>query len=76
MNQRIGDYDIPAVGGSFEVGKRFDFAGERFFVEPQAQLAGVWEKGMDYTASNGLRVHWRRSDFAARPSRRPSGYAL
>jgi outer membrane autotransporter protein len=52
-----GDYDIPAVGGSLEVGKRFELAGGRFFIEPQAQLAGVWEDGMDYTASNGLRVH-------------------
>jgi outer membrane autotransporter protein len=34
-----------------------DFAGERFFIEPQAQLAGVWAGGMDYTASNGLHVH-------------------
>lgn len=52
-----GDYDIPTVGGSLEVGKRFDFADHCFFIEPQAQLAGVWENGMDYTASNGLRVH-------------------
>jgi outer membrane autotransporter protein len=52
-----GDYDIPAVGGSFEFGKRFDFADRRFFIEPQAQLASVWENGMDYAASNGLRVH-------------------
>jgi outer membrane autotransporter protein len=52
-----GFYDIPTVGGSVEVGKRFDFADHRFFIEPQAQLAGVWEDGMDYTASNGLRVH-------------------
>jgi outer membrane autotransporter protein len=28
-----------------------------FFIEPQAQLAEVWERGTDYTASNGLRVH-------------------
>jgi outer membrane autotransporter protein len=52
-----GDYNISTVGGSIEVGKRFDFADHRFFIEPQAQLAGVWEDGMDYTASNGLRVH-------------------
>jgi outer membrane autotransporter protein len=52
-----GDYDIPAIGGSLEVGRRFDFGGGRFFVEPQAQLAGVWEGGTDYAASNGLRVH-------------------
>jgi outer membrane autotransporter protein len=52
-----GDYDIPAVGGSLELGKRFDFAGGRFFIEPEAQLAGVWENETDYAASNGLRVH-------------------
>jgi outer membrane autotransporter protein len=26
-----GDYDIPALGGSLEVGRRFDLAGGRFF---------------------------------------------
>jgi outer membrane autotransporter protein len=52
-----GYYNIPAIGGSLEFGKRFDFAGGRFFIEPEAQLAGVWEGGMDYTASNGLLVH-------------------
>jgi outer membrane autotransporter protein len=52
-----GDYDIPAIGGSFEAGRRFDFDGGRLFIEPQAQLAGVWAGGMDYMASNGLRVH-------------------
>jgi outer membrane autotransporter protein len=51
-----GNYNIPTIGGSFEAGRRFDFAGGRLFIEPQAQLAGVWAGGMDYTASNGLRV--------------------
>jgi hypothetical protein len=27
-----------------------------FFIEPEAQLAGVWESGNNYTASNGLNV--------------------
>jgi len=57
VSHSTGDYNIPTVGGSLEVGKRFDFANHCFFIEPQAQLAGVWENGMDYTASNGLRVH-------------------
>jgi outer membrane autotransporter protein len=48
------DYSIPSLGGSLEVGKRFD-VGE-FFIEPQAQLAGVWEAGNNYSASNGLMV--------------------
>jgi outer membrane autotransporter protein len=49
-----GDYSIPSLGGSLEVGKRFDLG--RFFIEPQVQLAGVWEAGDDYSASNGLMV--------------------
>jgi outer membrane autotransporter protein len=49
-----GFYSIPSLGGSLEVGKRFDFG--KFFVEPQAQLAGVWEAGNNYTTSNGLIV--------------------
>ncbi len=49
-----GDYSIPSLGGSLEVGKRFDVG--KFFIEPQAQLAGVWEAGNNYTASNGLMV--------------------
>ena len=31
-----GDYSIPSLGGSLEVGKRFDVG--KFFIEPQAQL--------------------------------------
>jgi outer membrane autotransporter protein len=51
-----GDYDIPAFGGSLVVGKRIDFDRRLFFIEPQAQLAGVWVDGASYAASNGLRV--------------------
>ncbi|MBV8331053.1 MAG: autotransporter outer membrane beta-barrel domain-containing protein, partial [Verrucomicrobia bacterium] len=47
-------YSVPALGGSLEIGKRFD-VGE-FFIEPEAQLAGVWVSGNSYTASNGLNV--------------------
>ena len=49
-----GDYSIPSFGGSLEVGKRLEFG--KFFLEPQAQLAGVWEAGNNYSASNGLAV--------------------
>ena len=49
-----GDYSIPSLGGSLEIGKRFDLG--KFFIEPQAQLAGVWEAGNDYSATNGLMV--------------------
>jgi outer membrane autotransporter protein len=47
-------YSIPALGGSLEVGRRFNL--RQFFVEPEAQLAGVWESGNNYTPSNGLNV--------------------
>ena len=57
VSTSTGYYNILAVGGALEVGKRFEFAGGCFFIEPQAQLAGVWEDGMSYSASNGLRVH-------------------
>jgi outer membrane autotransporter protein len=57
VSNSTGYYNIPTVGGSLEVGKRFDFADHSFFIEPQAQLAGVWEDSMNYTASNGLHVH-------------------
>ncbi len=48
------NYTNPSLGGSLEVGKRFDFG--KFFIEPQAQLAGAWEGGSDYTDSSGLMV--------------------
>lgn len=48
------DYTVPSLGGSLEVGKRFDFG--KFFLEPEAQLAGVWMAGKDYSVSNGLTV--------------------
>jgi len=49
-----GNYTIASVGGSLEIGKRFDLG--RFFIEPQAQLAGVWESGNTYTESNGATI--------------------
>jgi outer membrane autotransporter protein len=49
-----GSYTIASVGGSLEIGKRFDLG--HFFIEPQAQLAGVWESGNGYTESNGVTV--------------------
>ena len=52
-----GDYSIATFGGSIEVGKRVELAYHRFFIEPQLQLAGVLEDGMDYRTSDGLRVH-------------------
>jgi outer membrane autotransporter protein len=49
-----GFYSIPSLGGSLEVGKRFNFG--KFFLEPQAQLAGVWAAGYSYQATNGLMI--------------------
>jgi outer membrane autotransporter protein len=51
-----GDYGIATFGGSIEFGKRVELASHRFFIEPQVQLAGAWENGMDYRTSDGLRV--------------------
>jgi outer membrane autotransporter protein len=52
------NYSVPAVGGSLEVGKRFDlhFAKKSFFIEPQTQLLVGYIQGMNYAASNGLLV--------------------
>jgi outer membrane autotransporter protein len=47
-------YSVPALGGSLEIGKRFNLG--EFFIEPEAQLAGVWVAGNNYSASNGLTV--------------------
>jgi Autotransporter beta-domain len=49
-----GFYSIPSLGGSLEVGKRFNLG--KFFVEPEAQLAGVWAAGYNYRATNGLMI--------------------
>ena len=52
-----GDYTIPAFGGSVEVGKRFDLAAGRYFIEPQAELGGLWAEGASYQASTGLHIN-------------------
>src|SRR5260221_4063559 len=49
-----GFYSIPSLGGSLEVGKRFNLG--KFFVEPEAQLAGLWAAGYNYQATNGLMI--------------------
>jgi outer membrane autotransporter protein len=53
--QSTVSYSIPTVGGSLEIGKRWDFG--HFFLEPQGQIEGAWAGGTDYTVSNGLRVN-------------------
>jgi pertactin len=52
-----GSYNIPALGGSLEAGKRFDLSSHRFFIEPEAQIAGMWADGMKYDSSLGLRIN-------------------
>jgi outer membrane autotransporter protein len=49
------DYSDETIGGSIEIGKRWDFG--KFFLEPQGQLAGAWADSQSYHASNGLRVN-------------------
>ncbi len=53
------NYRVPALGGSFEAGKKFTIPGKinNFFIEPQLQLATVWVDASQYRAGNGLQVH-------------------
>ena len=53
----VNSRSVETWGSSGDIRRCFDLAGGRFFIEPEAQLAGVREGGMDYTASNGLLVH-------------------
>jgi outer membrane autotransporter protein len=48
------DYSDETVGGSIEIGKRWDVG--KLFLEPQGQLAGAWADSESYSASNGLTV--------------------
>lgn len=48
------DFSMPTFGGSLELGKRWTLG--KLFIEPQAELAGGWAGGADYTLSNGLQV--------------------
>ncbi|MDD1965341.1 autotransporter outer membrane beta-barrel domain-containing protein [Pseudomonas putida] len=50
-----GDYSNRAVGGSVEFGKHIKLADD-YFVEPYAQLSGVWIDGSSYTLDNGLQA--------------------
>jgi outer membrane autotransporter protein len=50
-----GEYDVPGIGGSVEIGKRFDLS-PHFFIEPQAQLAGVWVDSANYLTTTNYRV--------------------
>jgi outer membrane autotransporter protein len=50
-----GDYSNRAVGGSVEFGKHIKLADD-YFVEPYAQVSGVWIDGSSYTLDNGLQA--------------------
>lgn len=55
------------LGVSLEVGRKMDFAfsnegRDYWFVEPQLQLAYLWVKGGDFTASNGMEIRQEDMD--------------
>jgi len=50
-----GDYSNMAVGGSVEFGKHIKLPDD-YFVEPFAQVSGVWIDGDRYTLDNGLQA--------------------
>ncbi len=50
-----GQYRGNGVGASLELGKRFTWPGA-WYVEPQLEMDAFHAQGVDYTASNGLRI--------------------
>jgi outer membrane autotransporter protein len=50
-----GDYDNNGIGGSFEVGRTFNYT-SGWFVEPFAQYSMLWVDGDDYSLDNGMRA--------------------
>jgi outer membrane autotransporter protein len=55
VSTATANWNLPTVGASLEVGKRWDFG--HFFLEPQGQIIGAWADSTSYTASNGLVVN-------------------
>ena len=55
VSTATANWNLPTVGGSLEIGKRWDFG--HFFLEPQGQIMGAWAASSNYTASNGLVVN-------------------
>jgi len=55
VSTATANYNLPTVGASLEIGKRWDFG--HFFLEPQGQIMGAWSASTSYTASNGLSVN-------------------
>ncbi|VVE31546.1 putative autotransporter [Pandoraea aquatica] len=48
-----GDFNNHGVGLSAEVGRKIEF-GNRWFIEPFGQVAGMWASGTDFTLDNGM----------------------
>ncbi|VVE70224.1 putative autotransporter [Pandoraea anapnoica] len=48
-----GDFANHGMGLSAEVGRKIEF-GNRWFIEPFGQVAGMWANGTDFTLDNGM----------------------
>ncbi|VVE80053.1 autotransporter outer membrane beta-barrel domain-containing protein [Pandoraea sputorum] len=48
-----GDFANHGLGLSAEVGRKIEF-GNRWFIEPFGQVAGMWANGSDFTLDNGM----------------------
>jgi outer membrane autotransporter protein len=56
-----GDYNNYGVGASVEAGKHITFSDD-WFVEPYAQVSGLWVSGEDYKMDNGLEASTNKAD--------------
>lgn len=56
-----GDYNNYGVGASVEAGKHINI-NEDWFVEPYAQVSGLWVSGEDYKLDNGLEASSNKAD--------------
>lgn len=56
-----GSYDNNGLGASVEVGKHYRLE-DGWFVEPFAQVSGLWVGGQSYTLDNGMRATGNQAD--------------
>ncbi|HEX8596796.1 MAG TPA: autotransporter outer membrane beta-barrel domain-containing protein [Pseudomonas sp.] len=56
-----GDYTNYGVGASVEAGKHITISDD-WFVEPYAQVSGLWVSGEDYKMDNGLKASTNKAD--------------
>jgi outer membrane autotransporter protein len=56
-----GDYTNHGVGASVEAGKHIKL-NEQWFVEPFAQVSGLWVSGQDYDLDNGMEASSNQAD--------------